>query len=145
MIFRLSVELVPSSAWQNNLRSILKPGMWEELRKKVYQKGNFKCAVCNSISILHAHEVWHFDDENKIQILSDVIPLCYMCHMVKHIGYGSLTGGKQLNEKLIKHFMKVNKCERLDFQKHFKKVTGKFNERSNYEWQLDLQKLKDFE
>ena len=68
-----------------------------------------------------------------------------MCHMVKHIGFAGLMDRKQLNERLIKHFMEVNKCDRTAFQKHLNEEIEKFQDRSRYEWQLDLLKLKDFE
>jgi len=142
---RLTIELVPSSSWQNNLRSVLKPKMWDEIRKKVYRSSNFKCAVCGKKGKLQAHEIWQFDDERKIQRLTDIIPLCFLCHMTKHIGFASLSGGKLQNERVIRHFMEVNKVDRTIFQKHFADVMKDFEDRSHYEWQLDLSKLKGFE
>lgn len=141
---KLTIELVPSSSWQNNLRGILKPKMWKEIRKKVNKKDNERCSVCNSKGRLHAHEVWEYNDQSKIQTLKNIISLCYYCHGVKHFGYTTLKNSEN-KEKFVKHFMKVNKCDRLTFQKHLIDETGKFNERSEYEWQLDLTKLKDFE
>lgn len=138
----LTIELVPSSAWQNNLRGLLKPSMWDEIRKKVYKKHNDRCLICKSKSRLHAHEVWEYDDKNHIQELKDIIPLCYLCHGVKHIGFSSLKG--ENTEKFIKHFMKINKCDRITFQKHLKKETEKFSERSKYEWQLNLTNLNKY-
>ena len=38
---KLSVELVPSTAWGENLRSILTKEMWDELRKKSYRKAKY--------------------------------------------------------------------------------------------------------
>lgn len=140
---KLSVELIPSSAWQNNLRSLLKPSMWESIRKKVFTKNDFKCAICSRPSkSLHAHEVWSFDNINKIQKLENIIALCYLCHGVKHFGYTSLKNNNP--EKFIKHFMKINKCDRITFQNHLKEETEKFENRSHFDWQLDLSKLKSF-
>jgi hypothetical protein len=142
---KLKIELIPSSSWGSNLRRVLKPKMWEDIRKKVYQKNNFKCSICGEKRKLQAHEIWDFNDKSKIQKLINIIPLCFMCHMVKHIGFASLTAGKVTNERLIKHFMDVNKCDRITYQKHLKKVVADFEDRSHFEWQLDLTKLKDFE
>jgi len=141
---KLTIELVPSSSWQNNLRSILKPKMWKELRDKVCKTSNDRCSICKRGGVIHAHEVWEYEDANHIQKLKDIIPLCYLCHSVKHIGFATLKGETSTNEKLIKHFMKVNNCDRIFFQKHLKNEFNKFEERSKYEWQLDLEKLKDF-
>jgi hypothetical protein len=65
--------------------------------------------------------------------------------MVKHIGFASLRGGTAINERLIKHFMKINKCDRTVFQKHLKSKIETFENQSKYEWELDLSKLQDFE
>ena len=142
---KLTIEFIPSSSWQNNLRGLLKPKMWEDIRKKVYKKNNFKCAICNQKRKLQAHEIWEFNQKKCIQKLVNIVPLCFLCHMVKHIGFAQVTGGRNLNERLIKHFMDINKCDRLTFQKHIKAEIKKFEDRSKYEWQLDLEKLKDFE
>lgn len=141
----LEIELIPASSWSNNLRSILKPKMWDEIRKKVYKKNNFKCAICKEKRKLQAHEVWKFLKRSKKQKLIDVIPLCYLCHMVKHIGYAQVSGGRILNERLIKHFMDVNQVERKEFQKHLKAAIKRFVDRSQYDWELDVNKLRDFE
>jgi hypothetical protein len=138
---KLNIELVPSSAWQNNLRGLLKKEMWEDLRKNVYKKFNYRCVICNiPTQRLHAHEVWEYDDKNHIQKLKDIIALCSRCHAVKHIGFAGIQASKgELNyEGLVKHFMKVNGCDRVVFDKHLKMAYIKFEERSKYEWSLDF-------
>lgn len=143
--FKLKIELIPASSWNQNLRSLLKKDMWENLRKKVYNKYNYRCAICGSDGQLHAHEVWKYDDENHIQRLKNIVALCQMCHLVKHIGFASLQSNNQNTnyEKVVKHFMKVNSCDRITFQKHYDQAIKKFEERSRYEWLLDLHKLKN--
>lgn len=142
---KLAIELIPASSWNNNLRGLLPPWMWENLRKKVYKKHNFKCAICGAGGRLYAHEVWEYDDKNHIQKLKNLIALCTKCHAVKHIGYAGIQAseGKLKFHEIVKHFMKVNKCDYQAFQKHYKKAIQKFEERSHYEWQLNLDKLKD--
>ena len=142
---RLPIELIPHSSWQSNLRSILKPKMWEEIRKKVYRKNSARCSICQRTGKLQAHEVWDFNNKTKVQKLVDIIPLCFQCHMVKHIGFAQVAEGRNMHERLIKHFMEVNKCERVDYQKHLAAEVKKFEDRSRYDWQLELSKLKDFE
>lgn len=140
---KLTIELVPASSWQNNLRSLLKPQMWEKLREEVYKKYNYKCTICGNGGRLHAHEVWDYDNENHIQKLVEIIALCFKCHAVKHIGLAGIQASEEkLNfENLIKHFMKVNNCDRETFEIHQKEAFKKFDERSRYEWQLDLNNL----
>jgi len=140
---KLEIELVPASSWNNNLRNLLKPQMWENLRKEVYRKYNYKCAICGAGGQLHAHEAWEYDDKNRIQKLVNLIALCSKCHAVKHIGLAGIraSDGKLNYEKLINHFMKINNCNREVFEKHQIKAFKKFEERSRYEWQLDLNNL----
>jgi hypothetical protein len=142
-MLKLTIELIPSSSWQNNLRNILKPEMWNEIRKKVIKDG--VCSICKTkTKRLHAHEQWKYDDNNSIQILKDIIPLCFLCHGVKHIGFSGTKGATEV-EKYIHHFMKINKCDRIAYQKHLRSEIGKFNERSKYEWQLNLDNINKWE
>jgi len=137
---KLTIELVPSSAWQNNLRNILKSHMWKNLRESVYKKSDYKCSICGNAGILHAHEVWEYDDKNHIQKLKDIVALCKDCHAVKHIGLAGLQASKgEINyDRLIKHFIKVNGCDKEAFIKHRSAAFKKFEERSKYDWTLDL-------
>jgi len=141
---KLTIELVPSSSWGQNLRNLLKPKMWEVLRKKTYQRSNFRCAICGASGKLEAHEVWKFDDKNHIQKLVDLIALCKKCHAVKHIGFAGIKGsfGKVSYEEIVAHFTRVNACDRKTFQDSLKKAFEKFEKRSQFEWNLDLSFLK---
>jgi hypothetical protein len=137
---KLTIELVPSSAWFNNLRMLLKPYMWDRIRKKVYTKYDYKCGICGAGGKLDCHEVWEYDDKKKIQKLTNLIALCQNCHNVKHIGLSELRGsnGEVDMDKLIKHFMDVNDCGRSTFLEHKRKAYEVWEERSRHEWNLDL-------
>ncbi len=140
---KLNIELVPASSWNNNLRSILKPYMWNNIRKEVYKRYNNKCTICATSGPLHAHEVWKYDDKNHVQCLTNIVALCKNCHAVKHFGLTELedSKGKMDKEKIIKHFMKVNKCSRDIFLKHKTKAMKLFEERSKHDWLLNIGKL----
>ena len=137
---KLIIELVPSSSWNQNLRSLLKPQMWERLKKEVYKKYDYKCSICRAGGKLHAHEVWDYDNKKYVQKLADIIALCSKCHAVKHIGLAGIhaSEGKISYENLIKHFMKVNNCDRDVVEKHQAEAFKKFEVRSHFEWQIDL-------
>src|ERR1017187_3032700 len=99
---KLEVELVPSSCFYTNLRSILSKGNWDRLRKYSYEKANLKCEICGESGLdqgskhaLECHEVWAYDDVNLIQSLVRVEALCPRCHEVKHIGLAGLKGHNQ--------------------------------------------------
>ena len=94
---KLTIELVPASSWNQNLRSLLKPQMWKNLREEVYKKYNYKCSICNSGGRLHAHEVWEYDDENHIQKFVDLIAICSKCHAIKHIGLAGIQASQGKN------------------------------------------------
>lgn len=137
---KLTIEMVPSSAWENNLRNVLTKKMWDDLRKKIYEKYDRKCAICGKTpKKLHAHEVWEYDDENHIQILKDIIPLCPLCHLVKHIGFAGMNasrGGAPM-VAVIAHFKRVNGVDQDMYNKHYEEELEKWEERSRYEWMMD--------
>lgn len=141
--YRLNFELVPDSCWQSNLRTLLKPAVWDAIRKTVYAEYGGKCAICGAnCSRLEAHEQWEYDEERKVQRLARVIAVCHLCHSVIHIGYTQLKGDEQA---AARHFMKVNGCTYAEYRK----ALGEANEihrRRNLvdEWQLDVSALERY-
>lgn len=142
---KLTIELIPESAWGENLRKYLPKEIWEKIRKEVFRKANYKCSICGKRGKLHCHEVWEYDDQNHILKLKGFMALCENCHLIKHWGMATILAseGKIKLEDLIKHFMEVNNCDRLTFEEHKKEAIQKFNERSRYEWLIDISILKD--
>ena len=115
MEYKLNFELVPDGCWYSNLRTTLKPKMWDIVRRDAYARANGKCMICGRpTNRLEAHERWSYDEKNGIQKLEDVIAICHACHSVIHIGRTQLMGDE---EKAIAHFMKVNKCSYADYRK----------------------------
>lgn len=143
---KLTIELIPESAWGENLRKYLPKKVWDRIRKEVFKKSGYKCAICGSSEKLQCHEVWEFDDENHILKLKDFMALCEKCHLVKHFGMaGVLASEGKINlEELIRHFMRVNNCDRKTFEEHKREAFKKFHERSRYEWLLDISVLKSY-
>ncbi len=137
---KLTIELVPASSWGQNLRSIVKPKIWEKLRKEVFKNWHFRCSVCNSKGNLHLHEVWKYDNKKHIQKLTNLLALCRKCHSVKHIGFSTINFSKKDSnfKDLVKHFMKINNCDRETFVRHYLQEMKKFEKRSRYEWILDI-------
>ena len=43
---KLTIELVPSTSFYTNVRSILPKSEWDRLRKDSYKKAKFKCQIC---------------------------------------------------------------------------------------------------
>jgi cyclopropane fatty-acyl-phospholipid synthase-like methyltransferase len=143
---KLTIEMVPATSWYNNLRSLMPKEAWDKLRHKVYKDFGYRCGICKSKGRLHCHEIWKFDDKNGIQELKGFIALCTSCHWIKHIGLAGIKadGGELDYDKLVEHFMKVNKCDKSAFTKHREEAVKTFEERSNRSWKLKIGKLEDF-
>ncbi len=140
---KLNFELVPDSCWYSNLRSILSPAQWDVVRKEAYARANGRCMICGAkTSRLEAHERWEYDEEKRIQKLSDVVAVCRACHEVIHIGRTQLMGGE---ERAAEHFMKVNGCTYAEYRKALGEANTAHTRRNQVpEWSLDLSYLKKF-
>lgn len=141
--YKLNFEFVPDSCWYSNLRSILSKKEWDFLRHDAYDRAQGKCMICGrKVNRLEAHERWVYDDENNVQILSDIIAVCHSCHSVIHYGRTSLVGNA---EKAEDHFMKVNKCSYVEMRSALGIATELHRKRNQVkEWKLDLSFLKQY-
>jgi len=142
---KLTIELIPSTAWNNNLRTLLGKEKWRNLRAKVIEAWGQNCAICGqSTKRLDCHEVWKFQTHphthSHTQSLTDIIPLCKLCHGVKHIGLSELQASQHLRnfELLIAHYMRVNGCSREEFEKDKAQAYKLFEKRSKISWRLAL-------
>jgi hypothetical protein len=107
-VSRLSIELVPSTAWWSNVRSNVSRADWEKCKRFVRARSGDRCEVCGGRGRrwpVECHEIWHYDDENEIQTLVGLIALCPSCHEVKHIGRAMAMGNL---ERAIDHLCRVN-------------------------------------
>lgn len=139
---KLTIELIPSSAWFNNLRNLVDRKTWDVIRKKCYQDANYRCEICKGKGRkwpVECHEKWDLVD-NKI-ILKGLIALCPSCHEVKHIGFAATRGRFDIARK---HFMKINDISLDVANKYIEDAFKVFDERSKEEWELDLTYLKNY-
>lgn len=141
---KLTIELVPSSSWMNNVRTVLTTKQWDILRKAVYEKAWNICEICGGTGNKHpveCHEVWSYDDKTHIQKLIRMIALCPNCHTVKHFGLAQLRGKADWAKK---HFMKINNLKSAEAEKYIKQAFQTWLDRSKKEWTLDLSSLKEY-
>lgn len=134
---KLTLQLVPSSCWYSNLRSIL-PN-WSEVSYKVRQK--CKCEICGAedeISNFDAHEVWKYDDKNFIQSLDSIICVCKMCHSVIHFGHTQVMGDSDL---AFEWYRKVNHLSEDEALIDIKTAFKHWELRSCVDWFLDEKQL----
>lgn len=139
---KLTIELVPSTCWYSNLRSELPKEKWDVLRRACYKWADYKCQVCGDTGPKHpveCHEVWDYDDNNKVQKLEGVIALCPNCHMVKHMGRSQVIGK---GEHAKNHLKKVNGWSNSQAVKYINKAFNTWERRSQFEWELDLSWLE---
>lgn len=140
---RLTVELVPSTCWGKNVRSILSNDTWQALRNRRLERTRI-CSVCKSkkhSNELHLHEVWHYDDNGKIQTLKSLVLLCQSCHDVKHIGRATKVGdGKSATD----HLCLINGWSRKKADNYIQSKMKQWRERSKHEWTLNVNHLKKY-
>jgi hypothetical protein len=121
--------------------------VWNSIRNDFIKENGRKCQVCGETSgTMNLHEIWNYDDKKHVQKLEGFILLCRMCHHVKHIGLAGILAnqGKLGYDKVIEHFCKVNDCTKKEFEKHKAKAFEIWRELSEYEWNQDFGKYKEF-
>jgi hypothetical protein len=142
---KLEIELIPKTCHFSNIRSTVTSAEWDKIRFISYAAANNKCEICGSDGLkqgykhkVECHEVWHYDDKNKIQKLIKLVSLCPTCHQVKHIGR-SIAIGKQ--DVCFQQLAKVNKWTQKEIEEHISSSFQLHKERSKYQWSLDLSLL----
>ncbi len=141
--YKLNFEILPSGAFNYNLRTTLSKNAWDFIRKDAYARFGHKCAICNAKDTrLEAHEKWEFDAKNHTQTLVDVICVCHLCHSVIHISRTQLVGNEDL---AISHFKKVNGATFTDYTNALKLANAKNVELDKIDdWCLVLDFLKRY-
>jgi hypothetical protein len=139
---KLTIELVPKTCWYTNVRSNVSKSKWDKLRKKCYRLANHKCEVCGKPGRVECHEVWHYDDETKIQKLIGLIALCKNCHKTKHFGLAQINGEEEI---VIHHLMKINEITKEEAIAYISKISKQWEDRSYYLWKLDISFLDQYD
>ena len=57
---------------------------WHEVSRRVKERGDYRCQVCNSPHDLQAHHRTYEHRGNELQNLNDLICLCQRCHATFH-------------------------------------------------------------
>ena len=146
--YKLTIELVPKTAWYTNVRSNVSKDEWDRLRRKSYALANNVCEICGDTGKsqgykhnVECHEIWDYDDANKAQTLTGLISLCPYCHKCKHPGLAQING--ELNI-VINQLMKVNNISKDDAEKLIDEAFNLWRERSKHEWKLDISYIENY-
>lgn len=141
---KLTIELVPSSSWYDNVRSKVSPAEWDIIRKKCYRMANYRCEICGGVGPTHpveCHELWEYDDINHTQTLIKLVSLCPSCHQVKHIGLSTKLG--KLDD-CIGHLRAINGSTATEVKKYINQAMRVWEERSCYDWEVDISYLQKY-
>ena len=137
---KLTMELVPKTAWRENLRTRMGRTKWNKLRTEVLGSQNHRCAKCGSDRKLQCHEIWEYDDASHIQRLKGFEAVCSLCHLAEHFGLAqNLTDQGHANlDEIIDHFITVSDISQQQFDSHKTDAFALWRTRSEIEWELDL-------
>lgn len=141
---KLSIELVPSTSWFNNVRAVVTKKRWDYIKSQVSSKAYEVCEICGGTGKKHpveCHEVWSYDNKTSVQKLERMIALCPDCHMVKHFGFAQIRG-KGLGA--LRHLMKVNNLTQKKAEEYVKQAFQTWKERSDKTWALDISHLSEY-
>lgn len=136
------VELVPKTCFFSNVRSQVSTKDWDWLRKETYKQANHRCEGCGAKGRMEAHEIWHYDDQKKIQKLFGLSCYCNMCHLCHHLGFAEIKGKLP---QVKKHLAKINQWTPGETQAYIEAVFEVWFHRSKSQWALDLSFLDDCE
>lgn len=142
---KLVVELVPSTCWLSNVRSLMTDHYWRKLSRMAAEDAGHRCQVCNGRGRQHAvecHEMWLYDDARKAQRLMKLTAVCPYCHRVKHFGRAMSTGN---GEEALSSLCRVNDWDRQHANRYLTGVFAQYAERSQYRWSLDLGSLVGYD
>jgi hypothetical protein len=139
-------QLVPASAFNQNLRAILSKKNWQDFRQACLAKHGAVCAFCAAKpKSLDCHEIWQYEvdevDGICVQRLMEVLPLCKKCHQVCHIGFWSLKGPI---EPIISHMAKVRKIAYSAAQAEIGAAFQTHSKLSDYNFILNIEAAANY-
>ena len=143
----LSVDMVPSSSWAQNARSVLSAAQWKRVSLIVKIRCNAICEACGAPEqiknkcYIEAHERWHYDLASSTQTLRRLVGLCSRCHRATHFGFATARG---LDKQALKQLEKVNSWTPLTAQSHVKEAFATWRLRSSIRWSVDVSLLSAF-
>ncbi len=141
---KLTIELIPESAWGQNVRSTLSSEQWDAVKRFIFAKNNYKCEICGGQGEqwpVECHEVFNFNRRTRIQKLIRLESLCPTCHWAKHPG-SATREGHQITA--MSQLQKINNWSFLKTMQELDKAVVINIKRSQIQWKLDLTYLNQF-
>ena len=139
---KLSINMLPKGAWNNDFSKTLSKKDWDKLREFALKRANGQCKICSyKTDELDVHEEWDFNIKKQEQTLRYIKAICSRCHGVKHFKNSVRLG---FGEEAERHFLKVNNCTEMQFATHLNKALIEYEERNKvFRWKIfaDLEKF----
>jgi|SRR6516225_1050409 hypothetical protein len=135
---KLTSEMIPGSLWGMSLPNHLERARWDKLRRACYAQAGNVCEICGGVGSkdrVDCHEVWEYDDQNRIQKLLGLTALCPACHLVKHYGRACAIGKRAEAQN---HLAKVNGWTLEQTQEHVVRMKLLWAKRSKQQWTQDI-------
>jgi hypothetical protein len=132
-------EMLPSSSWENNLRTALPPAKWDALRRHCYAAAGNRCEICGDAGRVECHERWEFDDLMCVQSLTGLLSLCAYCHKGHHLGYARRLG---VYDQVLDKMRDVNSWSRAQLDQAMRDAEALATERDRFYWHVDLSWLE---
>lgn len=144
----LRIELVPSTCWGSNLRSVFSPSQWEWCKgyARTHSAHPGACTVCGGRGArwpVECHEAWEYRLGARVptQVLVGLDALCPDCHHCKHLGHLIVTQSEEMFHRALVHLMKVNNWDVWQTEEYVQRAFEMHKVRSQFEWDLDLRWL----
>ena len=162
--FLLVPESIPKPLWGKSLShreaKLCSYSLWKRIKRNVISYYKRRCSYCGfelgdtgrpRRGELFCHEVWEYDDINRVQKLVDFRTACVNCNDVLHLGrlnillqQGLVTEDR--HTEIIKHLYQVNgivlRIQEDIYQAELRGLVTLFNIRSSYtDWSQDFSKL----
>jgi len=145
---RLAIELIPRPLWGKNLRTALGKHRWYRIRDDVApenKKDGCEICGCRPPQPLLGHEAWEYEENRRTGIarLKGIKRICQDCSSIHHFGRTAKLAQSGVItpmefERIIQHFLKVNKCTAEVFGSHFRDAQKVWHRRSNMKWIVDF-------
>ncbi|MGU2444648.1 hypothetical protein ACTXHA_29965 [Burkholderia cenocepacia] len=148
--YAIRFHFIPKEQNNKNVRSYIHYTYnhwqkWQDIRLHYFNKHKHICQSCKNTFTdkeLHLHELWAFNEHDKIQKLIALIPLCAECHSIAHINRH-----KKEPEKLIALIEKYASYNIIDEDQAYKDMDFAESERrrrQGIKYNLDMSLLNDF-
>lgn len=136
-------DMLPSTTWESNLRTLYSEAEWDRLRRFCYQAAGNACVSCGSRGEPHveAHESWGFNEATGVQSLRGLLCLCPTCHKAKHLGFANRIGRLP---HVLARLMWLNDWDERSMAVELEKVQARQEKLSEREWKLDLSFLRTY-